>query len=150
MSNPDNGEGEGFCWDKNIKNIIAVIELLLASVLAVTIIIATLKIMFDLKEMIHASSFDKTGFLHILDSTLLTILAIDLMRTLVTAVIRKQMPISIVIEVAILALLRELIAIEIKNPTNSRILTYGVVLTILVASWIGIHWFRARILGEKI
>ncbi|MCE4617762.1 MAG: phosphate-starvation-inducible PsiE family protein [Desulfurococcales archaeon] len=146
--NEDEGEGR-FCLEKNIKNTIAIIELLLAAVLAATILIATFKIALDLKDLISASYFEKTVFLHILDSILLTILAIDLMRTLVTAVIRKQMPISIVVEVAILALLRELIAIEIKNPSNARILTFGMVLALLVVAWIGINWFRIKVMEQK-
>jgi uncharacterized membrane protein (DUF373 family) len=133
--------------DKFLRGIVASIEIIIISLLILTLLIASIKVTGYLYEFFYYEGFDKQVFLEILDVILLSILAVDLLRTLVVAVIKRTLPISIVIEVALLAVLRELIAIEIRNPSNERILVYGVIILILVASWLAIQWFRVKIEG---
>ncbi|MCE4605870.1 MAG: phosphate-starvation-inducible PsiE family protein [Desulfurococcales archaeon] len=136
--------------DKFLRGIVASIELIIAGILIVTLLIASIKVIDYLSIFFYYNGFDKQIFLEILDVILLSVLAVDLLRTMVIAVIKRTLPISIVIEVALLAVLREIIAIEVRNPTNARILVYGIVILILVFSWISIQWFRVRIEGSQI
>jgi len=136
--------------DKFLRGIVASIEIIIISLLVLTLLIASIKVTSYLYEFFNYDGFDKQVFLEILDVILLSILAVDLLRTLVVAVIKRTLPISIVIEVALLAVLRELIAIEIRNPSNERIIVYGLIILILVASWLSIQWFRVKIEGSPI
>jgi len=136
--------------DKFLRGIVASIELIIAGLLVITLLIASIKVINYLSIFFYYNGFDKQVFLEILDVILLSVLAVDLLRTLVVAVIKRTLPISIVIEVALLAVLREIIAIEIRNPTNARILVYGIIILVLVFSWISIQWFRVRIEGSHI
>ncbi|MCE4614925.1 MAG: phosphate-starvation-inducible PsiE family protein [Desulfurococcales archaeon] len=144
------GTQERSFLDKILRGIVASIELIIAGLLIITLLIAGIKTLDYLSIFFYYKGFDKQMFLEILDVILLSILALDLLRTLVVAVIKRTLPISIVIEVALLAVLREIIAIEIRNPTNARILVYGVIIIILVFSWISIQWFRVKIEGVRV
>jgi uncharacterized membrane protein (DUF373 family) len=135
--------------DKFLRGIVASIELIIIGLLVATLLIASIKVFDYISEFFNYNGFDKQVFLEILDIILLSILAVDLLRTLVVAVIKRTLPISIVIEVALLAVLRELIAIEIRNPSNARILVYGVIIVILVVSWLSIQWFRIKVEGTQ-
>jgi uncharacterized membrane protein (DUF373 family) len=126
--------------------LIALLEAILAVILAAGIFIASWKIVGDLTRLAEARGFDKDIYLHMLDSTLLLILAIDVTRTLLTAAIRGALPLRIVVEVATLAVLREFISIEIRNPSNERLLVYTVLFAVLALFWMLLTSLERRLL----
>lgn len=126
------------------KYTILALELLLASIVAAAVVVASIKIASDVVSLARCQGFDKTVFLHILDSTLLVVLAIDVMRTLLTAVVRRELPVRIVIEAALLAVLREFIAVEIRQPSTELLRTLVLIFISLVTFWIIIGILEAR------
>ncbi|MCE4620872.1 MAG: phosphate-starvation-inducible PsiE family protein [Desulfurococcales archaeon] len=129
--------------ERPTKLTIAALEGGLAAFLVVLVVISIIKLaVVDLKRFVSAEGFDKQEFLHILDVALLIILAIDVLRTLVTAIIGWILPVRIVVEVAMLAILREFVAIEIRNLSNERILVLAAAFAVLMASWLLMSWFE--------
>ena len=129
--------------------LIALLETILAVLLALGVLIASWKILRDLGELLEAGGFDKQIYLHLLDSVLLLILAIDVTRTLLTAAIRGALPLRIVVEVAALAVLREFISIEIRNPSNARILVYTLLFAVLAFFWMLLTSLERRQLNAR-
>jgi len=124
--------------------LIAILETLLAALLAAAVAVGAYKIASEIAHLLKAQGFQKSIYLSILDSALLLILAIDVTRTLLTAVVRGAIPLRIVVEVATLAVLREFISIEIRQPTNSRIAVLTLLYAVLVTSWVYLSRMEAR------
>lgn len=136
----------GSGWDKShlAKYVIMALELLLAGILSIGVVVASLKTASDILQLMKSEAFDKAVFLHLLDSVLLIVLAIDVTRTLLTAVLEKMIPVRIVIEAAMLAVLREFIAIEIRGPSTDLLAVLVLVFTALVTAWIIIGLLETR------
>ena len=122
---------------KAMRLIIDSLELLLALILALTIVLSSVKLFEEMYVvLVENSNPTKNDVLTVLDMILLLILAIDILRTLLTAVVRRKFPIRIVIEAAMLAVLREIISVEIRHLDWLMLLSLGVVFLILSFMWI--------------
>lgn len=120
-----------------MRNIIDTLEIILAIILAATILIASVKlVMLMYKDLVETPVITKTYVLEVLDMILLLVLAIDILRTLLTAVVRRRFPIRIVVEAAMLAILREIISVEIRHLDWPMLIALGVVFFILAFMWI--------------
>ncbi|MCE4601121.1 MAG: phosphate-starvation-inducible PsiE family protein [Desulfurococcales archaeon] len=119
-----------------MRGIIDTLEVILATILAAAILIASAKLIKLMYIDLVESELNKTKVLEILDMILLLLLAIDILRTLLTAVVRRRFPIRIVIEAAMLAVLREIISVEIRHLDWSMLVSLGVVFLILSFMWI--------------
>ncbi len=122
---------------KAMRLIIDSLELLLALILALTIVLSSVKLFEEMYVvLVENPNPTKNDVLTVLDMILLLILAIDILRTLLTAVVRRKFPIRIVIEAAMLAVLREIISVEIRHLDWLMLLSLGVVFLILSFMWI--------------
>ncbi|MCE4619498.1 MAG: phosphate-starvation-inducible PsiE family protein [Desulfurococcales archaeon] len=122
---------------KAMRLIIDSLELLLAVILALTIVLSSIKLFEEMYVvLIENPNPTKNDVLTLLDMILLLILAIDILRTLLTAVVRRKFPIRIVIEAAMLAVLREIISVEIRHLDWLMLLSLGIVFLILSFMWI--------------
>lgn len=132
------GEGlEDNAGYKAMRLIIDSLELLLALILALTIVLSSVKLFEEMYVvLVENPNPTKNDVLTVLDMILLLILAIDILRTLLTAVVRRKFPIRIVIEAAMLAVLREIISVEIRHLDWLMLLSLGVVFLILSFMWI--------------
>ena len=120
-----------------MRNIINTLEIILAIILAATILIASVKlVMLMYKDLVETPVITKTYVLEVLDMILLLVLAIDILRTLLTAVVKRRFPIRIVVEAAMLAILREIISVEIRHLDWPMLIALGVVFFILAFMWI--------------
>lgn len=127
-------EGKGY---RVMRSIIDTLEIILAIILAATILIASVKLVVLMyKDLVETSVITKTYVLEVLDMILLLVLAIDILRTLLTAVVRRRFPIRIVVEAAMLAILREIISVEIRHLDWPMLIALGVVFLILAFMWI--------------
>jgi len=119
------------------RGIIEVLEITLAVLLAATIVLAAVRLAgLIYYDLVAADSIKKSNVLEVLDLILLLVLAIDILRTLVTAVIRRQFPIRIVIEAAMLAVLREIISVEIRKLDWTMLISLSIVFLILAVVWL--------------
>ncbi|GAB6147998.1 phosphate-starvation-inducible PsiE family protein [Stetteria hydrogenophila] len=144
------GGDNGLSMERLVRYFMATLEVIVALVLAAGVIVATAKIAVNLKELLLAKGFDKEVFLSIIDNVLLVILAIDLTRTLITAIVEQLIPIRTTIEAAILAVLREFIAVEIRHPSISLLLTLTLVFAVATAAWIAIGFSERHGYGHVI
>lgn len=127
-------EGKGY---RVMRGVIDSLEILLAIILTLSILIASAKLFMLLyKDLLEQPILEKTSVLEILDITLLLLLAIDILRTLLTGVVRRRFPIRIVVEAAMLAALREIISVEIRHLDWLMLLSLGIVFLILSAVWL--------------
>ncbi len=119
------------------RGVVEALELALALLLAATIILASGKLISLIyHDTALDSSVSKENVLEVLDLILLLVLAIDILRTLVTAVMRRRFPIRIVVEAAMLAILREIISVEIRHLDWLMLLSLAIVFLILAVTWI--------------
>lgn len=120
-----------------MRGIIDTLEIVLAVILAATILIASAKlVMLMYEDLVKTPVITKTYVLEVLDMILLLLLAIDILRTLLTAVVRRRFPIRIVVEAAMLAILREIISVEIRHLDWPMLIALGIVFFILAFMWI--------------
>ncbi len=124
----------------------------LEALLAVTIIILVavngVKLLYYVAvESLGSSGVDKQVILHSLDIALLLILSVDILRTLITAIRARFLPIRIVVEAAMIAVLRELISIEIRHLDYPMVFTLTVAIVGLGIVWIMIYNAERR--GER-
>jgi len=120
-----------------MRSIIDTLEIVLAIILAATILIASAKlVMLMYEDLVETPAITKTYVLEVLDMILLLLLAIDILRTLLTAVVRRRFPIRIVVEAAMLAILREIISVEIRHLDWPMLIALGIVFFILAFMWI--------------
>ena len=71
----------------------------------------------------------------IIDEIILLILVIDILRTLLKGMYAGSVDVIIIIEVAMIAVLREIILSEIKSVSWPTLIAYGIVFGILFVSW---------------
>jgi len=127
------------------RGIIEVLEITLAVFLAATIVLAAVRLAgLIYYDLVAAETIEKNNVLEVLDLILLLVLAIDILRTLVTAVIRRQFPIRIVIEAAMLAVLREIISVEIRKLDWTMLVSLSIVFLILALVWLVIGVMEKR------
>ena len=128
-----------------MRLIIDSLELLLAIILALTILLASVKLFNEMYQvLIEKPTPTKNDVLSLLDMILLLILAIDILRTLLTAVVRRRFPIRIVIEAAMLAVLREIISVEIRHLDWLMLIALGLVFLLLSLIWMMVGGMEER------
>ncbi len=120
---------------KGIALIIEGLETILASVIVILVFFAGVEYLVNVIKVAITEGVDKEFILFTLDTILLLVLAIDILRTLLTAILSRFLPIRIVIEAAMIAVLREIISIEVRQLDYKMI----VALTISLIG-LGILW----------
>ncbi len=115
--------------------VIDALELLLGILLTVLIIISIIKVFKIIVDLWYQEP-SKDEILSVLDIVLLLILTIDILRTLFTAASKHVLPIRIVIEAAILAVLREIIAVEVRHLSATMVIALSISFAILISAWI--------------
>ncbi|MCE4624933.1 MAG: phosphate-starvation-inducible PsiE family protein [Desulfurococcales archaeon] len=125
-----------------------ILEVMLAIVLIITVALQVGHLFVDVIKIEVEGAPQKEDILHILDLTLLLVLAVDILRTLAVAVRRRLLPVRIVVEAAMVAILRELIAVEIRHLDWKMILSLGVTFVLLAGAWAAIGVLQKRGLLE--
>lgn len=115
--------------------LITSLELMVALVLTITIILSLTRIIVDVASIATQSTFSKQYFVMVLDETLYMVVAIDIIRTLLSGILKKRIAIVVVIEAAMIFIIREIIALELKLVSETRLIVYGVLFLILFATW---------------
>ncbi len=116
--------------------LIEVLEGMLALAIILMVVISSFKLYKLVWDMLEYGEIEKTSVLHILDLTLLLVLSIDILRTLITAILSRFLPIRIVIEAAMIAVLREIISIEIRHLDYKMIISLTIALLGLGFLWL--------------
>ncbi len=136
---------DGSSISKAMRVIIETLEFVLGVILALMIVLSAIKVALLVVETEKGLGLPtKESILEVLDLILLLILSIDILRTLFTAISRRVLPIRIVIEAAILALLREIIAVEIRHLDWKMVLSLSISFMVLVAAWIALGILQKR------
>ena len=124
---------------------IEALELILGAILALMIVLSSVKVFLLVIETEKGFGLPtKTDILEILDLILLLILSIDILRTLFTAISKRVLPIRIVIEAAVLAILREIIAVEVRHLDWKMVLSLSIAFLVLVVAWMALGVLQKR------
>ncbi|ABL77603.1 phosphate-starvation-inducible PsiE family protein [Thermofilum pendens] len=115
---------------------ITVLELAIAIILGVAVLLSLYKLASEAVKIAVTATFDRQHFVTFLDESLLMIVSIDLMRTLVGGIVEKRISVIIVLEAALIFIVREIITMELKAVSETRLLLYVVVFAALFISWI--------------
>ena len=121
-----------------------VLEILLAILIILTVLFGIVKLADIVVVESIREQLTKSEILTILDLALLLVLAVDILRTLAVAIRRRSLPVRIVIEAAMIAILREIIAVEIRHLDYKMIIALGITFVLLAASWAGIGVLQKR------
>ena len=120
---------------RGIALIIESLETILASVIVILVFFAGTEYLINVVEVAITKGVDKEFILLTLDTILLLVLAIDILRTLLTAILSRFLPIRIVIEAAMIAVLREIISIEVRQLDYKMIVALTISLIGLGMLW---------------
>ncbi len=118
-----------------VRSLIDLLTLATAGVIVIAIA-ASLPSLYLEATRLLAQGADKARITDLLDRVLLLVLALDVTRALAAASLHRALPVRIVIETAIVAVLRELISVEIRKLTPSMVLALGAVFAVLAAAWV--------------
>ena len=121
-----------------------ILEILLAILIILTVLFGIVKLADIVVVESIREQLTKSEILTILDLALLLVLAVDILRTLAVAIRRRSLPVRIVIEAAMIAILREIIAVEIRHLDYKMIIALGITFVLLAASWAGIGVLQKR------
>ncbi|MCE4628450.1 MAG: phosphate-starvation-inducible PsiE family protein [Desulfurococcales archaeon] len=121
-----------------------ILEILLAILIILTVLFGIIKLADIVVVKSIREQLSKSEILAILDLALLLVLAVDILRTLAVAIRRRSLPVRIVIEAAMIAILREIIAVEIRHLDYKMIIALGFTFVLLAASWAGIGVLQKR------
>ncbi|MEB3779990.1 MAG: phosphate-starvation-inducible PsiE family protein [Desulfurococcales archaeon] len=128
--------------DKAFQIAIELLEAVLAFVLILLVAISSIKLILMVYNTVHSEVVEKESILQILDIALLLILSIDILRTLLTAITTRRFPLRIVVEAAMIAVLREIISIEIRH------LDYKMIIALTIAL-VGLGFIRTLLLASE-
>jgi len=115
---------------------ISILELAIAILLGVSVLLSIFKLAGEAVDLAVTSTFQRQHFITFLDEALLMIVSIDLMRTLITGIQEKQISVIIVIEAALIFIVREIITMELRDVSETRLLIYVVVFGALFVAWL--------------
>ncbi len=120
---------------RGIALVIEGLEIILASVIAILVFFAGLEYLVKVVKVAVRGGVDKEFILYTLDTVLLLVLSIDILRTLLVAIFSRFLPIRIVIEAAMIAVLREIISIEVRHLDYRMIIALTISLIGLGMLW---------------
>lgn len=115
---------------------ISFLELAIAILLGVSVLLSLFKLAGEAVDLAVTSTFQRQHFVTFLDEALLMIVSIDLMRTLITGIQEKHISVIIVIEAALIFIVREIITMELRDVSETRLLIYVVVFGALFVAWL--------------
>lgn len=115
---------------------ISFLELAIAILLGVSVLLSLFKIAGEAVDLAVTATFQRQHFVTFLDEALLMIVSIDLMRTLITGIQEKHISVVIVIEAALIFIVREIITMELRDVSETRLLIYVVVFGALFVAWL--------------
>ncbi len=78
----------------------------------------------------------KNMLLAALDTALILIIGLDILRTLAVAVIQREMHLAAALEAGILAMVREVIGAEVRHKSIYALLSYAVIIVMLAGIWL--------------
>ncbi|PLJ77338.1 phosphate-starvation-inducible PsiE family protein [Infirmifilum sp. SLHALR2] len=116
--------------------LITLLEALIAFLLAIAVMLSLWKLGGEALKLAAEATFDRQHFVTFLDESLLMIVAVDLMRTLVGGIVEKRISVIVVLEAALIFIIREIITMELKEVSDIRLILYIAVFAALFASWI--------------
>ena len=120
------------------------LELLLAIIIIITVLLNIMHLFKNIFDIEFYTNPTKEDVLKVLDLTLLLVLAVDILRTLAVAIRRGSLPVRIVIEAAMIAILREVIAVEIRHLDYKMVLSLGITFILLAGAWAAIGVLQRR------
>uniref|UniRef100_A0A7C1GLN2 Phosphate-starvation-inducible E-like protein n=1 Tax=Thermofilum adornatum TaxID=1365176 RepID=A0A7C1GLN2_9CREN len=115
---------------------ISFLELAIAILLGVSVLLSLFKLAGEAVDLAVTATFQRQHFVTFLDEALLMIVSIDLMRTLITGIQEKHISVIIVIEAALIFIVREIITMELRDVSETRLLIYVVVFGALFVAWL--------------
>jgi len=115
---------------------ISFLELAIAILLGVSVLLSLFKLAGEAADLAVTATFQRQHFVTFLDEALLMIVSIDLMRTLITGIQEKHISVIIVIEAALIFIVREIITMELRDVSETRLLIYVVVFGALFVAWL--------------
>ncbi len=102
---------------KYLELLLIIGEGLVAVIIAITVIIASFQTFVMLGSMIKISIPNKSEILDLIDTAILLLLALDLLRTVIIGIMEKEIPIKNIIEAAMIVIVREMIVNTLMNSS---------------------------------
>jgi uncharacterized membrane protein (DUF373 family) len=136
--------------EKAAGGLIVILEVFIALLLALAVILSLTKLIGEAAKLATEAVFDRQHFVTFLDESLLMIVAVDLMRTLVGGIIEKKISVIVVLEAALIFIIREIITMELKMVSDIRLILYIAVFASLFAAWVIARRVQASTQGDEV
>ncbi|MGB9708834.1 MAG: phosphate-starvation-inducible PsiE family protein [Infirmifilum sp.] len=136
--------------EKAAGGLIVILEVFIALLLALAVILSLTKLIGEATKLATEAVFDRQHFVTFLDESLLMIVAVDLMRTLVGGIIEKKISVIVVLEAALIFIIREIITMELKMVSDIRLILYIAVFASLFAAWVIARRVQASTQGDEV
>ena len=133
---------------RRLELVTEIIEAMVYAVLATAIVVGVVWVLAQIAVMAgsivsgHPSGLSETlavvrdEMLAVLDSVLLLIIGLDVLRTIVVSIAYRELYLVAAVEAAILAVVREIISSEIRHRSVTALMGYAVVIVLLGALWL--------------
>ncbi|AFZ70022.1 Phosphate-starvation-inducible E [Caldisphaera lagunensis DSM 15908] len=102
---------------KYLELLLVIGEILVAIIISITVIIASFQTFVMLGSMVKVSIPNKSTILELIDTAILLLLALDLLRTVIIGIMEKEIPIKNIIEAAMIVIVREMIVNTLENSS---------------------------------
>ncbi|MGC9108289.1 MAG: phosphate-starvation-inducible PsiE family protein [Infirmifilum sp.] len=136
--------------EKAAGGLIVILEVFIALLLALAVILSLTKLIGEATKLATEAVFDRQHFVTFLDESLLMIVAVDLMRTLVGGIVEKKISVIVVLEAALIFIIREIITMELKMVSDIRLILYIAVFASLFAAWVIARRVQASTQGDEV
>ncbi|MCE4623718.1 MAG: phosphate-starvation-inducible PsiE family protein [Caldisphaeraceae archaeon] len=122
--------------EKRLFYLVGVGEVLVAIILILTVVIGSLITISSTFKMFYTGVFSKNNILNLIDTSLILLIAVDLLRTVVVGFSKRSIPIKTVVEAGLIVVIRQMIANSLLNGGAINLVFISISFILVVIGWV--------------
>ncbi|MCE4608515.1 MAG: phosphate-starvation-inducible PsiE family protein [Caldisphaeraceae archaeon] len=122
--------------EKRLFYLVGIGEILVAIILILTVVIGSLIAISSMFKMFYTGVFNKNNILNLIDTSLILLIAIDLLRTVVVGFSKRSIPIKTVVEAGLIVVIRQMIANSLLNGGAINLVFTSISFILVVIGWV--------------
>jgi len=122
--------------EKRLFYLVGIGEILVAIILILTIVIGSLITISSTFKMLYTGVFSKNNILNLIDTSLILLIAVDLLRTVVVGFSKRSIPIKTVVEAGLIVVIRQMIANSLLNGGAINLVFISISFILVVIGWV--------------
>ncbi|MEB2793186.1 MAG: phosphate-starvation-inducible PsiE family protein [Caldisphaeraceae archaeon] len=122
--------------EKRLFYLVGIGEILVAIILILTVVIGSLITISSMLKMFYVGAFNKNDILNLIDTSLILLIAVDLLRTVVVGFSKRSIPIKTVVEAGLIVVIRQMIANSLLNGGAINLVFISISFILVVIGWV--------------